>query len=211
MKRQIVSLTSLSILAVLLFFGCNNAEDVLDVTMSFSATQNGLAQSDWFGRNEWVFPVYFSTAPSTAEEVSRGHALGATVIVTDAMSNVPFYITGVRIEQVLYRPAGASSEIGYVHPVFGPINPFFLELPGGPVIEVAPGTTPTTFDVDLATALSLWTFMDADGDATLFPADQDEVISIACSLFFEGYMQDGTEFSGQFPAPLRLYFRVQHQ
>ncbi len=178
--------------------------------MGFAPTQNGLAKGDWFGNTEWIFPVYFSTAPSTGEEVSTGHALGATVIVINAVSTVPFHITGARIEQVLYRPLGASSEIGYVNPVFGLINPFFLELPGGPVIAVAPGAGPTTFDLDLATALSLWTGMDSDGDASMFPADQNEVVSIACSLFFEGYREDGTEFSGQFPAPLRLYFRVQH-
>lgn len=210
MKTKVLFPVLLVLAAVTPLMTCNTIAP--EVTMAFSDSQNGLAKSTWAdGSSQWVFPLKFAwPPPATGDQVSTGHINGATVISITATSNTPFYITGVRIEQVLYRPTGASSEIGYVNPNLGLINPFFLELPGGPVITVASDKSAAVFDVDLATALSLWTSIDADNDGTPFSADQNEVISVACSLFFEGYMKDGTEFSGQFPPPLRLYFRIQH-
>ncbi len=209
MKAKLFVSVLLALAAAVTLMTCNTSS--VDVTMAFSDSQNGLAKSTWVtGNTEWVFPVYFSKATSAATEVSTGHANGATVISITATSNVAFRITGVRMEQVVYRPGGASSEIGYVHPTYGPINPFFLELTGGAVIKVDPGT-PAVFDVDLATPLSLWQTMDTDNNLTAFPADQTEAISVSASLFFQGYMLDGTEFSGQFPPPLKLYFKIQHK
>lgn len=95
-----------------------------------------------------------------------------------------------------------------MHPVYGSML-FFLELTGGAVIEVEPDID-SSFDVDLSTLLEVWDTMDADVDGIMFPDDQDEVIALSCSLFFEGYLEDGTEFTGSFPPPLKLYFEISH-
>jgi hypothetical protein len=208
-------------LAALLAMSCDGVlpddgdeQEPFEVTLALSGTQGALEKEDRFGSQEWVFPLYFSDAPTPATAVSAGHQSGATVIVVTATTNRAFSVTGVRIEQVLYRPEGASSEIGFIHPTtYQPIQPFFLELPGGPVIRIEPpgeDGLPSLFDVDVATVGLPWQDMDADADGDSFLDDQDEEVSVACSLFFEGFLDDGTEFSGSFPAPLRLYFTVQH-
>ena len=137
--------------------------------------------------------------------------LGATVIVVSMVSNQTIYLTGARIDQIYYRPSGASSEIGYFHPVFGIIDPLFLEMPGGDTAEVAASDSGSiSIEFDLATVLSLWEEIDADGDGVLFPADQDETIELSCRLFFDGYTGYARDLPESYPPPLRLYFTISH-
>ena len=127
------------------------------------------------------------------------------------VTNRTIYLTGARIDQIYYRPSGASSEIGYIHPVYGIMNPFFLEMPGGDTVTVAESSSgPITIELDLATVLALWSEIDADGDGVLFPADQDESISLSCRLFFDGYTDAGRDLPESYPPPLRLYFTISH-
>lgn len=139
--------------------------------------------------------------------------MGATVVRLAATANRPFHITGLRIEQVLYRPEGASSEIGFYDPTtFEPLAPFFLELPGGAVIDVADTGVASVFEIDLATVAGPWAGVDADIDGTPFPDDQNEVVPVSTSLFVEGYVGDGTVITADdFPAPVRLYFTLEHR
>lgn len=66
------------------------------------------------------------------------------------------------------------------------------------------------FEVGLSSELALWDHIDFDDDGTKFRSDDDEGIALQCSLFFEGFLEDGTEFSGSFPLPLHLDLTLSH-
>jgi hypothetical protein len=70
--------------------------------------------------------------------------------------------------------------------------------------------TGAIFEVGLSSALSMWSFIDADRDGLDCPEDDDEVMGITCSLFFEESLENGTEFTGAFPPPLLLHITVKH-
>jgi hypothetical protein len=185
----------------------------LSVKVDYASTQ--FAQT----ASPWVFPLYF---PKTAAQqpnrqyASWGNWLGATLVVVNIRPNKPIYISGVRIEDVRYRPANANVFIDYIHPTLGEITPVFAHLATSFDYSNGYGALPMMADVDnvfevgLSSELGLWDHIDYNVDGTAFRTDDDEVINVSCSLFFEGFLEDGTEFSGSFPLPLHLDLALSH-
>jgi len=215
------------ILACLALGSCNVLGPPLEIVVGYAPTQYSQIV-------DLEFPVLFPPAADIgtlrgtvpdAEIASHGPILGATLAVVQLTSNRQFFITGVRLEDVRYRlmptpdpganPIGTTSDIEYVHPTAGLISPITATLSLAPeaqsaVIEVEANAT-GTFEVGFASALSMWDEIDLDRDGNKFPDDDDEVIEITASLFFEGYLPIGLEFSGAFPPPLQVKLVVQHE
>ncbi len=224
---QKVSTFLVMLAAVLLLTACEMFfPPPIRISVSFSATQYDSATENG------SFPVLFPAAAGittlratvpNAEIASHGPVLGGTIAVASVTTNRTFYITGARIENVRYRlspesdgsPIGTSSEIAYIHPVYGLISPLILNLAGTgtsgaeAVIAVKPGEA-TSFDIGIASALSFWDSIDSDRDGVMFPVDDNEEIEITGSIFFEGFLLNGTEFSGSFPPPLFTKIIVRH-
>lgn len=210
------------VLVVLGLSSCDLFGPPLAITVSFAPGQyEGVVDNN--------FPVWFPsaadidalqvTAPG-AEVASSGPTLGGTIAKVQMNSNQRFFVTGVRIENVRYRlspadgnPIGTSSDIEYVHPVLGVMSPIVPNLgiadAESAVVEIA-ADADQVFEVGLASALSMWNSVDADRDNVMFPDDDDEVVEITCSLFFEGYLENGMEFTGAFPPPLLVHMTVSH-
>lgn len=208
---------------VVLVSSCGLIGPPIEIDISYGVQLDGIVDLE--------FPILFPSAADIdalqlavdldAEIASHGPTLGATIAVVSVTSSQKFYITGVRIEDIRYRlspsgpnPIGTTSDIAYIHPVFGEISPILanLGLPAeseSAVIEI-PEDAAQTIEVGLASALSMWNTIDADRDGIDFPDDDDEVIDITCSLFFEGFLEWGIEFSGSFPPPIRLNIVVKH-
>ena len=193
----------------------------LAVTVDFAGTQYDQTGPDW--SFAMIFPNAADIALSRAADAdilvaSYGPTLGATIVTVNIRTNAAFYVTRTRIEDVRYRTDVSNVHIDYSHPVYGDYCPVFSTVPTsqsytGPVaaIPVSPGVD-NVFEVGLSTELRLWDHLDFDGDGagSYFAEDQDEIILLQGSLFFEGYLSDGTEFSGNFPAPLHLEMTISH-
>lgn len=112
-------------------------------------------------------------------------------------------------------PIGTESQIAYVNPTLGEISPIFANLALGgngsssAVIKINPNVD-NSFDLGLSSELSMWDSIDVDRNGVAFPQDQNEVITLTCSVFLEGYLPDGTQFDGTFPPPLALKLVVEH-
>ena len=225
MKRRVLILTT----AVLLmhFFSCALLLDPkFDIVVAYSTTQ-------YEGITGTLFPVQFPDA-ATIEGVrpegaipapdfdiaSGGPVSGVTIASVNLRTNHPFFITGARIENVRYRlepadgsPIGTSSDITYVHPDFGIISPIIANIGVGnsdmAVIFIQKDQD-NNLDVGLSSTISFWDHIDVDRDGQAFPWDSNESITLTCSLFFEGYLEPGIEFSGAFPPPLNLEIVVEH-
>ena len=193
----------------------------LDVTVAFADTQYDQTGPDWYF--DMIFPTaaditILRAADANILIASYGPTLGGTIVTVNVQTNAVFYVTGTRIENVRYRTDVSNVYIDYSHPVYGDYCPVFSTVPTSQsytgsvaAIPVSPGVD-NVFEVGLSTELSLWDHIDYDGDGAgnYFAEDQDEVISLQGSLFFEGYLADGTEFSGNFPAPLHLEMTIYH-
>jgi hypothetical protein len=221
-------------LLILFFTSCEIGTDIqaildqltttLDVSVDFTDTQYGQTGSDW------SFSMLFPSASDIT--TSRGldpdiliasegpdTSLGATLVKVNIRTNVPFYVTGTRIENIQYNLVGSGEPIDYFHPVLGDFCPVFSTLPtsqsytGSVAAIPVAADTDNVFEVGLTTELSLWDHVDFDGDGAglYFAEDQNEIISLQGSLFFEGYLADGAEFSGNFPAPLHLEMTISHK
>ena len=225
MKRHTPFFTTVILLVP--FFSCALLLDPkFDIVVAYSDPQ-------YDGITGTLFPVQFPDAatiegvrpegalPSPDFDIaSGGPVLGVTIASVNFRTNHPFFITGVRIENVRYRlepadgsPIGTSSDITYVHPVFGIIAPIIANISvSGTDMAVIfiQKDQDNNIDVGLSSKISFWDHIDVDRDGQAFPWDTDESITLTCSLFFEGYLEPGIEFSGAFPPPLSLEIVVEH-
>jgi hypothetical protein len=190
----------------------------ISVTVDFADTQY-----DQTGPT-WVFEMFFpNDAAIAAARVdpnvlipSSGPTLGATIVTINVHTDTLFYITGARIENIRYRTVLASVPLNYIHPVLGDICPVFSTLPTSTSYTGSTAAIPVNtgvdniFEVGLSTELSLWDHIDYDDDGLYYWEDQDEIIELQGSLFFEGFLLDGREFSGSFPMPLHLDMTIAH-
>ena len=222
-----ILLLSIAVILSFLIISCDLLMDPkFEIVVAFSDTQ-------YEGITGTTFPVQFPAAgdietvrPEGAvptpdfDIASHGPVLGATIALVNVRTNHRFYITGVRIENVRYslepadgNPIGTSSGITYVHPVLGVMSPIIASIPINEndvaAITVGPDQD-NIFDVGFSSMISLWDHIDINRDGQAFPWDQDESITLTCSLFFEGYFERGIEFSGSFPPPLSIDIVVEH-
>ncbi len=210
--RKTVAVLGIACLAVFSLTTCSLFEKPLDVRVDFTSTQYNQTASPW------VFQLLFTTAPSAGVLYpSSGPTLGGTIVSVNVRTNRLVSITGVRIEDVRYRPTNASTHINYVHPTLGEITPIFANLAtsfdysgGYGALQMNPDTD-NVFEVNLSSELSLWDHIDFDGDGTSFRTDNNEVLAVRCNMFLEGFLPDGTEFRGSFPVPLSLDITLSHQ
>lgn len=229
MKKHLRLIASAFGIAVVLVAldGCKQLTSTpFDVSVNLAATQYpGAQNSD--GSFSILFPsvtsIQNASLPAGAEIASSGTYLGATVAELDVKTNETFFLTGARIENVRYEllpvggtnPIGTSSDIAYVNPTLGEISPIFPDLAlgvngGNLAVDKVYPNQDNYFDLGLSSALSLWNSIDVDRNGVYFPQDQSEVIHLTCSVFLQGYLPDGTEFTGNFPPPLLLKLVVEH-
>ena len=143
MTKQVFGLIFVFLL-ILLFTSCEIGTDIqaildqlttiLDVSVDFTDTQYGQTGPTW--SFSMLFP---SAADITASRVadpdiliaSEGPdtSLGATLVKVNIRTNVPFFVTGTRIENIRYNLEGSGEPIDYFHPVFGDFCPVFSSIP----------------------------------------------------------------------------------
>lgn len=199
--------------AMLLLATCEFvANRSLSVKVDYASTQYDQTAAPW------VFSLYFpKSAASGKLYASFGPTLGATIVKVNIRTNRTIYISGVRIEDLRYQPTNANTHINYVHPTLGPIAPIFanlatsFEYSGGYGALTMNPDVDNIFEVNLSSELGLWDHIDFDANGTTFRTDDNEVITIRCNMFFEGFLDDGTEFTGSFPVPLNLDATLSHQ
>ena len=192
MSRHLVLCSFLALPGALLS-GCSGLMDALeliradleplDISTSI-AYQNPLPGN---GRLAMDFPETDfggNWDPSLYDYSSSGDTSGATIAVVTVESSKTFYVTGARIEnpEIELTEIGGSDPTGNGWIAYSYYNPA-APASGHDVLE----------PLEVA-----------------FPADDDEVIHIRASLFLEGYLADGTEFSGAFPPPLVLDMEIRH-
>ncbi len=206
MKKSLI-LTGL--LSAVLFCSCEFfSAGSFVVQVDFSDTQYDQTASPW------IFSILFNSGAIAggANDISHGPSLGATIVTVNVTTNETFYVTAARVDYVQYRPELASNHVDYISPILGRISPISANIPTSyenGALEMKPAQD-NVFEVYLATEANFWSDFDFDGDATVFPDDTDEMIELKASLFLEGYLADGTEFSGNFPEPLHLDITISH-
>lgn len=235
MKKRLISIFLIILAAVVCLVSCPGILPIYEVSITIVENPDFLDED-----NNPLYPLAFSPATDISDFLSgfsdpvvvpelASHApnnVNATYVTVNAVTNTLFYITGVRMEDIRYslvpqagNPIGTSSGITYIHPQLGEISPVIVNLsyPDETVTTGSPGQgikinpeTDNVFEVGLSTMISLWHHIDTDRDDTGFPVDQDEVITLTGKLFFEGYFENGFEFSGGFPNPLQVTMQVYH-
>lgn len=150
-------------------------------------------------------------ANSGFEFRSSGPDQGATLVTVEVRSEQSFHVTGARADRVSYNlapiggnPAGSGQtrHEGAVAASLGqPIgaSELTVKADGSAVIEIG-----------LQANLSDWGYADSDRNGTAFRVDQDELIQGKLDLCLQGYLDDGTEVDGAYPAPLQLSFSIAH-
>jgi hypothetical protein len=177
---------------------------------------------------QMLFPPAADIDVDPYEYASAGDELGATIVRISIASNRDFSITGARVENLAYEIKPINAEIpalanpsgaGWVpYSHFDVVNgqvtdPVSVAVPayeGSAVIHILKDATASVIEIYPKTRLGYWADLDTDRDGIDFIDDDTEVIDVRCSIFLEGYLEGGTEFTGSFPGPLGISLQIRH-